>query len=514
MVELGYGIGKVKGVHVSTMWKYISLRARIFLLLGALIFTALVGGLVTIWHTGATDALFTSLIDKNMASFQAAEGLEIALLRQKGYLTYYFLDGNPEWLNELKQNHQTFLEWLEKAHNSATTPVMTEILARIDSKYRSYISEREHVINLYKAGDRDKGAKLHWEIRHQFLEIYDLCENYKLVNHGIISQIKDESLAQSRFIKSLALIVMPSVVLLGLLLAYILSKQLLEPIRQLSMETGLTTGASGEQDEVQALSRRFHDLIENVDQAQTKLERSQEHLLQSEKMAMVGKLAAGVAHSIRNPLTSVKMRLFSMGRTLDLTPTHKEDFEVISEEIRHIDTIVGNFLEFARPPKLTMQKVSPSEVVDMALQLLRHRLESYNVAVKLERHRPLPEVWADPDQLKEVLVNLLTNACEAMKSGGSIVIHEGETFLQSVGQVIAVQVSDNGPGIPESIQDKIFQPFFTTKEEGTGLGLSIAARILGEHGGWLDLESREGQGTTFTINLPYRKIKYGSHLNS
>jgi signal transduction histidine kinase len=495
------------------MWKYISLRARIFLLVAALILTALVGGLVTIWHTGATDDLFTTLIDKNISSFQAAEGLEIALLSQKGYLTYYFLDGNPEWLQKLKENHQSFLQWLRKAHNSATTPVMTEILNKIDSKYKDYIARREEVINLYKTGNRDQGAKLHWEIRHQFLEIYDLCENYKLVNQGIISQIKNESLAQARFIKTLALIVMPSVVLLGLLLTYILIKQLLEPIRQLSRETGLGPGP-GEKDEVQALSRRVHDLIENVDQAQTKLERSQEHLVQSEKMAMVGKLAAGVAHSIRNPLTSVKMRLFSMGRTLELSPTHQEDFEVIAEEIRHIDNIVANFLEFSRPPKLMMQKVSPSDVVDMALQLLRHRLESYNVEVQLKRSRALPEVWADPDQLKEVLVNLLTNACEAMKGGGSIVIQEGETFLQSIGQVVTIQVSDNGPGIPEAVQDKIFQPFFTTKEEGTGLGLSIATRILGEHGGWLDLDSQEGRGTTFTINLPYRKIQYGSHLDS
>ena len=103
------------------MWKYISLRVRIFSLLGALIVTALVGGLATIWHTGATDALFTSLIDKNMASFQAAEGLEIALLRQKGYLTYYFLDGNPDWLEKLQQNHQEFLKWLAKAHTLAST---------------------------------------------------------------------------------------------------------------------------------------------------------------------------------------------------------------------------------------------------------------------------------------------------------------------------------------------------------------------------------------------------------
>ena len=204
------------------MWKYISLRARIFLLVGALIFTALVGGLVTIWHTGATDDLFTTLIDKNISSFQAAEGLEIALLSQKGYLTYYFLDGNPEWLQKLKENNQSFLQWLRKAHNSATTPVMTEILNKIDSKYKDYIVRREQVINLYKTGKRDQGAKLHWEIRHQFLEIYDLCENYKLVNQGIISQIKNESLAQARFIKTLTLIVLPSVVLLGLLLTYIL----------------------------------------------------------------------------------------------------------------------------------------------------------------------------------------------------------------------------------------------------------------------------------------------------
>ncbi len=499
---------------MSTVWKFMSLRTRILLLLAALILTALLGGLVTIWHIGATDTLFTSLVDKNLASYQAAEGLEIALLKQKGYLTYFFLDGDPEWLNKLNQDHQTFREWLVKAQSSATTPVMTKILERIDAKYQDYINKREQVINLYKSGNREQGAKLHSDIRRQFLEIYDLCDNYKLINQEIISQIKNDSLAQARFIKTMALIVMPTVVLLGLLLAYILINQLLAPIRQLSLDTGVPTGAPGDHNEVQALSRRVHDLIENVDQARSKLERSQEHLVQSEKMAMVGKLAAGVAHSIRNPLTSVKMRLFSMGRSLDLTPTQQEDFEVISEEIRHIDTIVANFLEFSRPPKLVMQKISPSDVVDLALQLLRHRLESYNVEVKLKRHRPLPEVWADPDQLKEVLVNLLTNACEAMGSGGSIIIQERETFLQSIGQVVTIQVSDNGPGIPETIQDKVFQPFFSTKEEGTGLGLSIATRILGEHGGWLDLESREGQGATFTLNLPYRKIKYGSHPDS
>ena len=219
-------------------------------------------------------------------------------------------------------------------------------------------------------------------------------------------------------------------------------------------------------------------------------------------MAMVGKLAAGMAHSIRNPLTSVKMRMFSLSRTFDLSTPQKEDFEVITEEIRHIDTIVENFLEFSRPPKLKMQRVSPSDVVDLTIQLLQHRLQSYDVQIKLIRQRALPKIQADPEQLKEVLVNIIVNACEAMEGGGSIIIHEEEGFAEPLERVVVIRLSDNGPGIPKSIQDKVLQPFFTTKDEGTGLGLSIATRIIEEHGGWLDLTSEEGKGATFVITIP------------
>jgi len=221
----------------------------------------------------------------------------------------------------------------------------------------------------------------------------------------------------------------------------------------------------------------------------------------------VGKLAAGVAHSIRNPLTSVKMRLFSVERSLELSPTQKEDVEVISEEIRQIDTIVQNFLEFSRPPKLKMQKISPSDVVDNALELLRHRLESYNVAMELRRQNHLPVISADPEQLKEVLVNIIVNACEAMESGGTILIEEDEGALNPVKQVAVIRLIDDGPGIPNALQGKIFQPFFSTKEEGIGLGLSIATRIINEHGGWLEVQSEQGKGAAFVISLPFEKEK-------
>ena len=244
--------------------------------------------------------------------------------------------------------------------------------------------------------------------------------------------------------------------------------------------------------------------MEDADQAHLELELSREHLLQAEKMAMVGKLAAGVAHSIRNPLTSVKMRLFSLNRSLELNDYQKEDFQVITEEIRHTDTIVQNFLEFARPPKLKMQLVSPSAVVDQTLQLLEHRLKSYDVDVQVNRKQPLPEIEIDPEQLKEVFVNLIENACEAMEQGGSIVITE-ETIPRPSNPAALIRLSDTGPGISESIREKLFEPFFTTKEEGTGLGLSIALRIVEEHQGRLDVTSKEDQGTTFTITLPLKE---------
>jgi signal transduction histidine kinase len=487
------------------MWKRLSLRARILVLLIALVLTTIAGGVVTLWHNEAMDSLLTSLIDKNVASYHAAEELENALLQQKGYLTYYFLDGNPAWLQEIERYNRAFEDWLEKARKSAYTEAMRETIAQIDAHYHQYIINRERVISLYREGKREAGAKLHWEVRQQYVGILNLCQRYKVTHEYAISRVRTESQARARFINAFALVAMPAVAILGLLLAYILIKQILGPIRQLALSTAPADPGHRVPDEVKALSSRVHSLIEDVDQAQTELERSQEHLLQSGKLAMVGKLAAGVAHSIRNPLTSVNFRLHSLKSSLKMSPSQQDDFQVISEEIRHIDSILRNFLEFSRPPKLKMQRVSPSDVVNMALVLLRYRLDSYGVEMKLIRPRRLPEIWADPDQLKEVLANLLVNACEVMVNGGVITIREEEKLEPPLGPAVVIRVSDNGPGIPESVRDKIFQPFFSTKEEGTGLGLSIAIRIIEDHGGRLELESKTNEGATFIITLPLGK---------
>jgi signal transduction histidine kinase len=483
--------------------KQISLRARILVTLFSLVLTTLSGGVATIWYADAISHLLASVIDRDVISLSVVEDLETSLAMQKGLTSYYFQDRDPDWLIQLEHYQKSFEEALKKAREYARTEGDWKILGKIESEYLKNKDARKELLQQYKKGEMVLGLKRLREVRNQFLAIHDLCEEYKEIHKKNILKAQEEGRLQTRYMNAAALIAIQIVIMTGVLLAYILFRQILGPIRRLTMETGPIDRQTPMPDEVRALSKKVHSLIDDVDQTQDKLARSQEHLVQSEKWAMTGKLAAGVAHSIRNPLTSVKIRLFSMGRAVESSPHLKEDLEVISEEIGHIESIVRSFLEFSRPPKLTKQKISPSEVVDMSLRLLGPRLESCGVKVDLVREKPLDEIWADPDQLKEVLVNLLVNACEMMVDGGEIRILEKEEEKGPTGPFVVISISDNGPGIPEAIREKIFQPFFSTKEEGTGLGLSIASRIVEKHGGTLTLKSKEGIGTTFTITLPY-----------
>jgi signal transduction histidine kinase len=487
-----------------------TLKERFYLTLVALTGFSLLGALVMIGYTYRMEALLTGITREGLAAFKVAGELEAALVNQKGFVTYYLLDDDPTWLRQLGQYRQIFIDRLAEARRLAQGPSLRDGIARIEDEYRRYVESKDQVIAYYRCGQREAGARLHREVRERFFAIIELCENYKRQHGEKIAGLTAAAGKEALRLRIVAGVTMLVCIGCAAALAFILGIQILRPLQQLSRATGRhpADGTAG-LDVVAALNRSVRGLIADVDQTQTELARSREHLLQSEKMAMVGKLAAGMAHSIRNPFTSIKMRLFSLNRTLDLTPAQKEDFDVIGQEIRHVDTIVQNFLEFSRPPKLKMQSVSPSTVVDMALQLLEHRLKTYEVTVTVHRLAPLPEISGDPEQLKEVLVNLIVNACEALGREGRIDIHEQTAVAPSRGPVARLRVVDNGPGVPEGLREKILQPFFTTKEEGTGLGLSIAVRIIAEHGGWIDVEAGPGGGAAFTVSLPIKEVESG-----
>lgn len=483
------------------MWKRISLRIRIYSVLTSLVVITLLGGLIMVWYTYRMEGLLTDLVDKDLAAYQRAEALESALAHQKGYVSYFFQDGDPKWLVHLSHYREIFQKRLEEARSLVRSGRQREVINRIEAEYIQYITLKDRVIDYYTSGDRERGERLHAEVREHFFKVMEYCEQYKSLYTQKIKLIKESSYRQAKKLRVIAGTAVLLVLLLGVVLAFVLVNDILEPLRKLAREANPGINPDGS-DEVKALGRSIRGLIEDIDQTHSELEKSREHLLQAEKMVVVGKLAAGMAHSIRNPLTSVKMRLFSLNRTLDLSPHQKEDFEVISEEILHVDNIVQSFLEFSRPPKLRMQDMSPSEVVDLVFRLLAHRLESYNVTAHLERQGSLPHCNIDPERLKEVLVNIIENACEAMKGGGTISVREEVGVDGAVGPAALIHLEDSGPGIPESIQAKVFEPFFTTKEEGSGLGLSIAVRIMEEHGGRLSLRSAEGEGALFSVIIP------------
>jgi signal transduction histidine kinase len=481
-----------------------TLRTRILVLLAALIAANVLGAAVTIAYISQTRSLYTSLVDRDINALKAAQALETALVMQKGHATYYFLDSNPEWLNRLEHYHHAFEHGLVRARESAYLSQAISILNTLESAYLRYIHNRQQVIDLYASGQRDAGAARHWAVRGEFQELINLCEQYKALHEQNILRTQKNYGKNVRRVTLLASVALPFTLSMGLLLGFILLKQVLIPLRQLA-QPEKTDGRPPAGNEVQAVGQRMRTLRDEVDQSYRKLAKSREHLLMSEKLALVGKLSASVAHSIRNPLTSVKMRLFSLERGIVLTPAQKEDFAVISEEIRHLDTIIANFLEFARPPRLSMQRVSISDIVDNTLELLRHRLESYNTRITVSRRYRMPRINADPEQMKEVLVNLVINACDAMGEGGSIKIAEEKVEDAVIGSAVSLTVEDSGPGVPPDLAEKIFEPFFSSKEEGTGLGLSIARRIVSEHGGVISLEAAPGKGATFCIVLPCRE---------
>jgi signal transduction histidine kinase len=471
----------------------------------ALVLITLMGGLVMVWYTYRMEGLLSQLIDRNVAAFQTAEALQLALVNQKGFVSYYFQDSDTTWLKHLEESRRIFDDRLKEAAALAETETEARTVGKIEAEYIEYTTLKDRVIEHYLDGNRETGLILHKQVRQHFFRVLQLCDDYKTFHAVNIDEVKDQSLSQAGRLRVIAGSAILCVLFLAVLLSFVLVNQILGPVRRLALETDPDSSNPGSDDEVKALSRSVRGLLEEFDFTQTELEKSREHLVQSEKMAALGKLSAGMAHSIRNPLTSVKMRLFSLQRSLDLTRLQKEDLQVISEEILHIDAIVQNFLEFSRPPRLRMQKISPSEIVNHVVRLLSHRFELAGVECRVDRKEVLPRIQCDPERLKEALVNLLENACEAMVSGGSIVIQEEAVGSHLTSGAAVVRVSDDGPGILEPIRKRIFQPFFSTREEGTGLGLSIATRIIREHGGTLELAPEEAVGATFVITLPIKE---------
>ena len=235
---------------------------------------------------------------------------------------------------------------------------------------------------------------------------------------------------------------------------------------------------------------------------QTERRRLQDQLIQSEKMSAIGQLIAGIAHDLNNPLASVVGFADFLSEVPDVPPAIREPLSVIREEAERASSIVKNLLGFARKQEHQRRSTGLAPLLEATFSLLRNQLMATRVDAELQIEPDLPPIDVDPVQIQQVFVNLLNNAAQAILSTGRpgrILVHACR-FLDGV----AVDVTDDGPGMPETLASQVFEPFFTTKAEGegTGLGLSISQGIVREHGGRITLSTEEGKGSTFTVHLP------------
>jgi signal transduction histidine kinase len=336
----------------------------------------------------------------------------------------------------------------------------------------------------------------------------------------------DLALNSGDFARSAALvtlIVVVTTVVVGALANRLVSR----PIRKLLR--GIDDVATGDlshvilserDDEIGQIATRFNDMTFSLRESRGETQRQNEAKLaleqrlgQTEKLATIGQLAAEIAHEVGTPLNVIAGRARSIRKKSSDADAVEHNAQIVADQTARITRIIQRLLDFTRRKVGATGKseVNINELSLTTMELLAGQFSSARVRTRLERAEGLPRVAGDADRLQQVMINLLLNAAQAMPEGGSVVVEtslvqRARPGLEGGGEqtFVAFSVADTGVGIPEDVRDKIFDPFYTTKEGqgGTGLGLAVCSGIVKEHDGWIDVEDGEETGTVFRVFLP------------
>ena len=253
----------------------------------------------------------------------------------------------------------------------------------------------------------------------------------------------------------------------------------------------------------QKMKLMYSILEKRVAYLTNELDKKSKELEKANRLAALGELAAGVAHEIRNPLGGIELCATMLEREFRYDKSKKETIMPILEGTRRLNNIVVNLLQFARENKVAWGEVDVEKLLDESIKSVKISLEKNNVAIVKSFAAGAYFVRGDADQLRQVCINIMLNAIEAMPSGGNMTLEiTPHLEPESEKRVLAISFSDTGPGIDQENLTKIFQPFFTTKDDGTGLGLAISYKIIERHHGKIVVESKKDKGARFTIFLP------------
>lgn len=317
---------------------------------------------------------------------------------------------------------------------------------------------------------------------------------------------KIQSIQRSNFIKRLAATAM--VFVIGIGVTIYLANRYTEPIHLLTEDVKKVaagdlsvTFPAESSDEVGELAGAFNEMVAKLRER----EALEKRLYEAEHLSRVGQLAAGIAHEIRNPLNYISLAIDHLRAELEARcPNHVAEMtgvtDTIRDEVRRANYMVLNFMNYGRPLKIRKALLPYQELLNRTLPVLQEKLASQQVRVAIEIAPDLPELWLDAELMRNCITNFITNGAQAMPEGGTITLGAAPDPEQP--GWVRLTFADQGSGIAAEDLDKIFQPYFTTKEVGIGLGLAITERIIKEHGGTIAVASQPGHGTVFSVRLP------------
>jgi len=434
--------------------------------LAGLALTLLLGSILVVWVSHTTwervNRLQHEFATLRPENFYLGVRMKSDIQRLNDTLLRYRLRGEAADYDTFYADSRELTRWLETDRTNAVTALERKFFEQMGGAYQEYLTESTNLLNAGTGIQTKAGAfpTSYEKVQQQSQQLLKLCDNFirdqRLAFDGFVAQT-DGTLETFQDLLKLSMVL---VLTLAAALVVLVYRGMIAPLRFQLTES--------------------HAIIER-----------------QEKLASLGVLAAGVAHEIRNPLTAIKFRLYSLRKSLSGHGTDNEDAQVIAGEISRLERIVKDFLQFARPSEPELVALPPQRILQEVHDLLRPQLEKSAITLKLE---PSETAWvrADTHQIKEVLINLIQNGADSIGRRGAITLRAHDEN----GSVI-LEVADTGKGIPTEVQKRLFDPFFTTKEGGTGLGLPIAARIVEKHGGELRYQTQLNRGTTFAIILPH-----------
>lgn len=448
-------------MHSKTRFRLTELLIAI-----ALVALALVWAERTAWRQIVI--LKTELNARQIDRFRSADRLRAGIVQMQSLWRKGVTETNVTSQTGLAAEGRNMQALIVTLTAESRTPVETEVITNFGGAFENYLRQVSASFDKdHPEFEGDSQRTLSEDVEVDFEQLLALTEKLTAVNRADAERFLNEANAA---LTRLQLFLFASLLVLlgaGIALIALIYRRAVTPLR--------------------------HALTEN----RATLERQ-------EKLASLGVLATGIAHEIRNPLTAIKVRLFTLKSSHQPGSSEHEDLEVIRSEIDRLERIVRDFLQFARPAEPELQTMPAERLLREVQNLLQASLALKKVELKLELLADA-QIRADPDKLKQVLLNFVQNGADSMASGGVVTLRlrQDEQWLNGHQMnAVVIDIADQGAGIPPEVQKRLFDPFFTTKEAGTGLGLPIAARIVEKHGGIIQYETRPNRGTTFSIVLP------------